>query len=284
MLVYTKGDYVLFARVLDQVIPPRFWTELEDLGISIKEGWSKEPLKNETLASTNYLKTRISESELKKNKESMGALLSVVNSEWDKLFMQFSKPHLFIFTDTSGIVLEMKGSDGIVHKLEKNNIGEGTSFSLEQAGVNGISLAMEVQKPSLVRGKEHYLELFYEWSCVCQPIIVDGRIQGYLDLSTHSEEDFTWAFVLLGKLVADIEEKYFKSDPLRKQKDTMASMRQSGLSSREIEIAWRWLNNQSTLLISEELFISEGTVRNHIKKVYSKCNVSEKGMFMRKYM
>lgn len=274
----------MFTRGLDQITPARFWAELEDVQKATREIWLQEPLKNATLASTKYLQARISYSELKLRKESMGSLLSVVKSEWDKLFKHFSKPYLFIFTDTSGVVHEMKGTEGVVNKLEEYNIGEGTCFSLAYAGINGISLAMEVQKPSLVIGKEHYLELFSKWSCVCQPILINGEILGYLDLSTHSEEDFTWAFVLLGKLVVDIEEKYLKNDPLRKQKEIVESLRKCGLSSREVEIAWRWLNNQSTIQIAEELYIAEGTVRNHIKKVYAKTEVGEKGKFMRRFI
>jgi transcriptional regulator of acetoin/glycerol metabolism len=274
----------MFAKALEQEDLSHFWTELSDVPFSMRKKWNETVLAYGFNASTNYIQTRLSNLELQLRKKPLDCLLITVTSEWDKISAQFSKPHLFICTDTSGTALEMTGTESVILKLKECNIGLGTSFSLEHLGINGISLAMEVQNSALVKGNEHHLELFEEWSCVCQPIIINGVIQGYLDLSIHSDEDFTWAFVLLGKLVADIEEKCAANDPNRKQKEIMDSLSQCGLSSREVDIAWRWLNNQNTLQIAAELYITEGTVRNHIKKVYAKTGVCEKGRFMRKFV
>jgi transcriptional regulator of acetoin/glycerol metabolism len=274
----------MFEQALYNGSQLRFWIELSDIPASTRELWKSLTLNSTVLAETNYLPIRITSIDAQRRKNSLISLLNTVTSEWDKLTKQFVKPHLFIFTDTSGIVLEMKGTEQVMMRLQDCNIGKGTSFAMEHAGVNGISLAMEMQKPAIVKGQEHYLELFSQWSCVCQPVIIDGEIKGYLDLSTHSEEDFTWAFVLLGKLVMDIEQQVVSTDPLSKQTAILQSFGQYGLSSREKEIAWRWLNNQSTLRIAEELYIAEGTVRNHIKKVYAKTGVREKGKFMRKFV
>ncbi|MDB5054509.1 MAG: luxR [Bacilli bacterium] len=274
----------MFTKVADQINVSRYWIELSDIAAATRQAWNAEFLKSGVEVAATYLHVRLSENEVQIRKKACASLLNILTSEWNKLLLRMAKSHLFIFTDTSGIVLEMSGTESVMFKLQDCNIGQGTSFQLEHIGINGISLAMEMQRPALVKGQEHHLDLFCEWTCVCQPVMLDGIVQGYLDLSIHLEEDYTWALVLLGKLIFDIEQRLVDYDPKKKQKMIMECLSQHGLTLREKEIAWRWMNNQSTLRIAEELYLAEGTVRNHIKKVYAKTGVREKGKFIRKFV
>ncbi|MNY72210.1 Bacterial regulatory protein, luxR family [compost metagenome] len=56
------------------------------------------------------------------------------------------------------------------------------------------------------------------------------------------------------------------------------------LTPREREVAYAWLNNQSVLKIANKMGITEGTVRNMLKKVYAKTKVGDKGQYFRKFM
>ncbi|WP_420849594.1 helix-turn-helix transcriptional regulator [Paenibacillus montanisoli] len=53
-----------------------------------------------------------------------------------------------------------------------------------------------------------------------------------------------------------------------------------GLSNREKQAAYGWLMNYSALRIANEMGITEGTVRNLIKRIYAKTKISDKGQFI----
>jgi DNA-binding CsgD family transcriptional regulator len=54
------------------------------------------------------------------------------------------------------------------------------------------------------------------------------------------------------------------------------------LTQRELEVLKCMMEGNSNRLIAEKLFISEHTVRSHIKKIYLKLNVSSKGQALSK--
>lgn len=56
------------------------------------------------------------------------------------------------------------------------------------------------------------------------------------------------------------------------------------LAPREKEVARLWLENRSVLYIASKYNITEGTVRNVIKKVYRKVGVQDKGDFYKKLL
>lgn len=49
-----------------------------------------------------------------------------------------------------------------------------------------------------------------------------------------------------------------------------------GLSDREIEVILLYAQGRNRAFISQELFISENTVRDHIKNVYQKMRIHNK--------
>ncbi|OMD88641.1 hypothetical protein BSK49_14405 [Paenibacillus odorifer] len=51
---------------------------------------------------------------------------------------------------------------------------------------------------------------------------------------------------------------------------------------REREVAHLWLSEKGALHISGELGISEGTVRNIVKNIYTKLRVNERKQFVKK--
>ncbi|WP_157794053.1 helix-turn-helix transcriptional regulator [Paenibacillus donghaensis] len=62
----------------------------------------------------------------------------------------------------------------------------------------------------------------------------------------------------------------------------LRSFHEYGLTDREREVAGLWSLQKSALYISNELNISEGTVRNMIKSIYSKMSVSDRWQFAKK--
>ena len=60
------------------------------------------------------------------------------------------------------------------------------------------------------------------------------------------------------------------SNPILKLEIVDKQFQMYKLTPREREVAYAWLSNQSALQISNNMGISEGTVRNMLKKVYAK--------------
>jgi DNA-binding CsgD family transcriptional regulator len=74
-----------------------------------------------------------------------------------------------------------------------------------------------------------------------------------------------------------------ESSDLRKQ-DLEARFQEYRLTAREREreVAHLWLSEKGALHISGELGISEGTVRNIVKNIYTKLRVNERKQFVKK--
>lgn len=221
---------------------------------------------------------------LHNNFSSNRELINCVNEELKSLESFLTKPHLFILTNQNGIAIHIQASYDILQSLSHVNIDVGTNFDMESIGINAISVAMKLGGTAIVYGKEHSLQLFSHWSCICMPIKIDGEIIGYLDMSFDVETDVTLAIALLHQIIVKIEHKLHQLRPKRKQEIVFAQFDLVGLTPREKQVGYGWLHNQSILRISEELGISEGTVRNMLKKVYVKTKVGDKGQFIRKFM
>lgn len=69
---------------------------------------------------------------------------------------------------------------------------------------------------------------------------------------------------------------------MRKQ-DLEARFQEYRLTAREREVAHLWLSEKGALHISGELGISEGTVRNIVKNIYTKLRVNERKQFVKNW-
>ncbi len=182
------------------------------------------------------------------------------------------------------MAVEFTGPANIVNKLESVNVGKGTSFALEHAGINAISLSMQLDTLVAVKGLEHSLTFFSKWSCMCSPIKIGNQIRGYLNLSVSLTENLCFVASLLKRLISDIESRPMLADPMSKKVLIYEHFDLFSLTNREKEIGFGWLQNQSTLQISLALGISEATVRHTLKKVYSKTKCHDRGGFIKKFM
>lgn len=225
------------------------------------------------------------------NPEELHALLekhvffrTIVREEITQISKVIPVTHCFILTDRNGIVIQLEGTDGIQAALEKHNVSFGSSFILERAGINGISLSMQLGTAVMVEGAEHSLRMFADWTCLCYPIQIGDEIIGYLDLSVNKGMDIRFAAVLMERISDSIISRLKKMNPESKRSDMLSLFEQYQLTNRETEVGYAWLQNQSALQIATSLGITEGTVRNMLKKVYAKTKVGDKGQFFRKFM
>ncbi|WP_161806045.1 MULTISPECIES: LuxR C-terminal-related transcriptional regulator [Bacillales] len=209
-------------------------------------------------------------------------VIEYINKELASMLPLMLKNTVFLFTDEDGVVLHITTSARLKKLLNNMNIKRGTLLTMECAGMNAISVAMEVQDHVLICGREHTLNLFSQWTGICSPIRLSNRIVGYLDLAISVNDDISFAVPLLRQLVRHIEEGITASE--RTCSDQSEKFDEFGISPREKEIASMWLQNKSVLCIAGSLGITEGTVRNVIKKIYRKTGVNDKGQFFRKFL
>ncbi|GKS09873.1 hypothetical protein YDYSY3_08730 [Paenibacillus chitinolyticus] len=211
-------------------------------------------------------------------------LISIAREELAALNIAIFVPHVFVISDPYGIAIELIGKEDTIVGLELINFGVGTSFAIESTGFNAISLAMKLESTTVVQGKEHSLDLFQNWSCICVPIRLNGAVYGYVDFSFNTNMDVTFAVTLIEKTVCLIEKKLERKNPEYKLEKMEKLFEQFGLTKREKEIACGWLQNKSVMDMANVLGITEGTIRNMLKKVYAKTGVCNKGDFFRKFL
>lgn len=212
------------------------------------------------------------------------SLMVVAKEEIDALSKTISNPHLIIYTNQNGVALEFTGPANIVNTLESANVGKGTCFALEHAGINAISLSMQLERLVAVQGLEHSLTFFSKWSCMCSPINLGNELRGYLDISVSLTENLSFVASLLKRLISDIESRMMLADPMSRHALIYEHFDLFSLTNREKEIGFGWLQNQSALQISIALGISEATVRHTLKKVYTKTKCHDRGGFIKKFM
>jgi transcriptional regulator of acetoin/glycerol metabolism len=278
-----KGSFNrgIFNTLQCNVLIP--WTCINDVDSSTVAAWNHIFVDSGVDASLTKLKHRLTTSEAKREIVKHAKLVSLVREEVNYITSNLTQSHLFILTDQIGMTLNLYGTEAIMETLESVNLGTGTSFALEHTGINGISMAMQLEETVVVQGKEHHLQLFSGWGCICMPIRVGVEIKAYLDLSFKADMDVTFAVPLLEQVVRRVECQLANNCPEVKRAQVYALFDQYQLTCREKEIGFLWLSNETVEDIASKLHISIGTVRTVFKRVYKKSKVCNKGEFIIKF-
>ncbi|WP_053373631.1 helix-turn-helix transcriptional regulator [Paenibacillus sp. FJAT-27812] len=225
----------------------------------------------------------LSLADLRAKRQSNSQLLHVAKDELNVLRSTLSIPYFIIIADQDGDAIEMLCSSGMLHFLQGKGIMPGLSFSMAKKGINAISLSIELEKPTVVRGKEHHIQLLREWNCVCVPIVLNNKNRAYIKLAFNLKYDIDFAVSVMMQVKKNIERELLSNCPSKMKEITYLCFNKYGLSMREKEAAYGWFLNHSTLRIAGDMGITEGSVRNIIKKVYTKTQVNDKGQFIWKF-
>lgn len=272
----------LFNRTL--LYPNRWWLNFTNLDQSLKQQWNRQFQQSGLNASTASLIVREGWLGQKQLAERFTTVIHTVREQAGEFLDRSPQVHIIMLADEEGRLLDVMGDEETLQLLNRRNIGSGTSFAMKHTGINAISASMETGRMIVVDGAEHHLKLFAEWTCICAPVMCNSNIVAYLDMSFGSGTDVSFAALLLRQIIKRVETELLRSCPDLHKEKVHEQFNKYGLTPREKEIGYRWLNNQPTAQISAELFISEGTVRNMIKKVYAKTQVHDKGRFIRKFL
>ncbi len=194
-------------------------------------------------------------------------------------------PYVVFLTDEEGKILDLICSSGSLQEnMDCAGLREGVNLSKRYSGLNAVSLAMEMNRIGVVRGKEHTDAVFQSWNCVCAPLILDGGTQGYVDISFDAGQHIEFAIPFVQQLAENVAYKRMVNNAGLQQFRRGKVLDKYKLTGREKEVASLWLSDKSALHISNTLGISEGSVRNVVKSIYIKMNVSDRSQFAKKLL
>lgn len=271
----------LFQRKIGQA--KSCWMKFAEVEGALRDQWDRTFKLSGMQASTTVFIVRGDFLEQKKLLERNDHLIQTVRGLVADIPPYSAQIHIFMLTDHKGRVIDVIGDEETLTLLDNSNVGTGTSFALEHAGVNAVSFSMETERMVAVEGSEHHLKMLSDWTCVCAPIKSGSETIAYLDISFGSGTDVSFAALLLGQIIKRVDSALRRRSPDIQKEKLFERFGEFGLTPREKEVGFRWLNNEPTAQIAAELFISEGTVRNMIKKVYAKTGVHDKGKFMKRF-
>jgi transcriptional regulator of acetoin/glycerol metabolism len=156
-------------------------------------------------------KSVVSSIELKEIKEKNEALRKIVLPELELLYSQIAGTNFMVaYSDENGLVLDTIYDKTCLQTDVGKTVIPGSIWAEKVCGTNGLGLSVELKKPTIVSGKEHFFIAHENISCFASPIInYDGKTIGIIDASTDymSREQHTLALVKLA--TRSIETKLF---------------------------------------------------------------------------
>lgn len=225
----------------------------------------------------------LSESEVENLLENSKALLSaarpVIKNE---LYLNFTnEDQLVILCNNEGYAVDLTSISRVLALCPGINISLGTCFKEETCGTNTIALAMRLGKTVVIRGEQHYCQLFKDWSCIAAPLRgPGGDIIGYLDVSMDSEEELGHTLALVQLAVKYIEKLFAEQLSDKTMPKTITSpeslSRFVTLSNRERQIFSLVAQGQTAGEIAGTLGISVTTVKTYRNRIYKKFGVKNK--------
>ena len=153
----------------------------------------------------------ISSIELNQIKEKNESLRKIVIPEIELLYSQIAGTNFMVaYSDENGLVLDTIYDKTCLQTDVGKTVIPGSIWAEKICGTNGLGLSVELKKPTIVSGKEHFFLAHEKISCFASPIInYDGKTIGIIDASTdsRSREQHTLALVKLA--TRSIETKLF---------------------------------------------------------------------------
>ncbi|WP_379135507.1 LuxR C-terminal-related transcriptional regulator [Paenibacillus sp. sgz500958] len=237
----------------------------------------------DSLESTNYLigTNEITSTEPVYNYQ--GALILSIRNEMKRISEFIPLPFVIFLTDKTGRILDVVSSaESLRDEMEQAGFSAGLSLAKQSAGLNAVSLAMEMNCIGVVQGDEHSDPTFKHWNCVCAPLYLDGIVQGYVDISFHKQQPIEFAIPFIQQVSENVTGKWMNQNAEVQQHRIVTKFQEYNLTAREKDVAYQWFLEKSALYISNELDICEGTVRNIVKSIYTKMNVNDRRQFTKK--
>ena len=159
----------------------------------------------------NPKQSLISSIELKQIKEKNEALRKIVIPEIELLYSQIAGTNFMVaYSDENGLVLDTIYDKTCLEGDVGKSVIPGSIWAEKICGTNGLGLSVELKKPTIVSGKEHFFIAHEKISCFASPIInYDGKTIGIIDASTDSKSREQHTLALVKLATRSIETKLF---------------------------------------------------------------------------
>lgn len=199
----------------------------------------------------------------------MNRLLSAFSASITLVREHISGEYLFLLTDNEGKLTAMDYCPDMEESIRNSPIRIGLDFSEENCGVNAISEAMSAKGPVYLTPEQHESPYFSSWHCFATPLIVEGKMVGYLDVSTINEE-MKGELIAIAKLISIyMLDCYAKAAPARE----LGLGTEPVLSKRQLDVLKLISEGQTVKSIALKLLIKESTVNHHKKVIFERLGV-----------
>ena len=180
------------------------------MGEDISESWMRcisrglDPFKDPK-------QSLVSSIELKQIKEKNEVLRKIVIPEIELLYSQIAGTNFMVaYSDENGLVLDTIYDKTCLQGDVGKSVIPGSIWAEKVCGTNGLGLSVELKKPTIVSGKEHFFTAHEKISCFASPIInYDGKTIGIIDASTDSKSREQHTLALVKLATRSIETKLF---------------------------------------------------------------------------
>jgi transcriptional regulator of acetoin/glycerol metabolism len=115
---------------------------------------------------------------------------------------------VLILADSEGRVLHCWSSDAAARKrMEQASTGPGSVVAECAIGTNAAGTALVTGKPIVVKGAEHYAELYHRAACAAAPVRhpVDGRVLGVVTLGMTDQPDVRFLLPMTKMLASHVK-------------------------------------------------------------------------------
>ena len=207
--LFEMGNLSSLKKEFKDILKKRGMMSYE-MGKEISDSWSRciaeglDPFKDPK-------QSVVSSIQLKEIKEKNEALRKIVLPELELLYSQIAGTNFMVaYSDENGLVLDTIYDKTCLQTDVGKTVIPGSIWAEKVCGTNGLGLSVELKKPTIVSGKEHFFTAHENISCFASPIInYDGKTIGIIDASTDymSREQHTLALVKLA--TRSIETKLF---------------------------------------------------------------------------
>ena len=103
----------------------------------------------------------------------------------ETLYAQIVNTHsMVLLTGADGLILHSLGDDDFLEKATQVALMPGVDWSETSKGTNAVGTALQEQRPVVVHGRDHYLQVNHFLTCSCAPILdPHGKLVGALDVT-----------------------------------------------------------------------------------------------------
>ncbi|MFD5179863.1 sigma-54-dependent Fis family transcriptional regulator [Nocardia sp. NPDC058379] len=121
-----------------------------------------------------------------------------------------------VLADQSARLVEVRGATAAISAaVERVGLVPGVRLSEDRIGTNALGTPVEIRRSLLVRGPDHYMSVFRDFTCYGHPIFhpVTRRLEGVLGIGGEFEEDHRLSAPLARRMVRDIEDRLLRDSP-----------------------------------------------------------------------